>query len=97
MSRTDVRRRRLVVLATAAVVAGFWAGPVAHALGGAPPPVPVVSRTYVVRPGDTLWAIATRVAPGEDPRPLVDALARVNGLDAGRLVPGRTVVVPVGG
>ncbi len=29
---------------------------------------------YVVRPGDTLWAIASRVQPGGDPRPLVDRL-----------------------
>ena len=29
----------------------------------------------VVRPGDSLWSVAARLAPGEDPRPVVDALA----------------------
>jgi hypothetical protein len=27
-----------------------------------------------VRPGDTLWSIAERMAPGADPRPMVDRL-----------------------
>lgn len=50
--------------------------------------------TYVVRPGDTLWSIAEQLAPGEDPRPLVDALARANAVPPGALVPGQVLVVP---
>jgi nucleoid-associated protein YgaU len=87
----------MAALAMGAVVAGLWAGPVAHALGGSTEPVPVASRSYVVRTGDTLWAIAGRLAPGRDPRPLVDAIARVNGVEAGDLVPGQTLVLPAGG
>ncbi len=35
---------------------------------------------YVVKPGDTLWSIATGMAsPGEDIRPLVDALNDIAG------------------
>ena len=30
--------------------------------------------TITVRPGDSLWSIAQRLAPGEDPRPIVDEL-----------------------
>jgi nucleoid-associated protein YgaU len=30
---------------------------------------------YVVEPGDTLWSIAERLAPDEDPRPIVHRLA----------------------
>jgi hypothetical protein len=30
----------------------------------------------VIRPGDSLWSVAARLAPGDDPRPVVDALAR---------------------
>jgi len=45
---------------------------------------------YVVQPGDTLWAIATEVAlPGEDIRPLVDALKERAGgsaLDVGQRI-----------
>ena len=37
---------------------------------------------YVVQPGDTFWSIAAEVAPGEDPRPIVDRLRAANGGDA---------------
>jgi LysM repeat protein len=50
----------------------------------------------VVREGDTLWAIAERFFPGQDPRPLVDELASMNDLDPGLLVPGQTLVIPSG-
>jgi LysM repeat protein len=56
----------------------------------------VSGSSYVVRRGDTLWSIAEGLSPGEDPRPVVDALASVNDLDPGMLVPGRTLVVPSG-
>jgi hypothetical protein len=36
---------------------------------------PAAAEAYVVQPGDTLWDIAARVAPGKDPRPVVDELA----------------------
>ena len=39
-----------------------------------------VIEIYVVQPGDTLWSIAeTIAAPGEDVRPLVDALNDIAG------------------
>lgn len=33
------------------------------------------SHSTVVRPGDSLWTVAERLAPGDDPRPVVDALS----------------------
>ncbi len=36
---------------------------------------PAAAEAYVVQPGDTLWDIAAQVAPGRDPRPVVDELA----------------------
>jgi Tfp pilus assembly protein FimV len=92
MARTRVRRRRLVVTLAIAVLAASWSPALARAV--AERAEPVSSRTYLVRPGDTLWAIAERVAPGEDPRPVVDAIADANGIDAGALVPGQRLVVP---
>jgi Tfp pilus assembly protein FimV len=49
-------------------------------------------RTVVVRPGDTLWAIAERAAPGEDPRPLVDELSAAR--NGAPLVPGESIRLP---
>jgi Tfp pilus assembly protein FimV len=94
VSRTRVRRRRLAVTLAAALVAGAWAGPLARALGDGREAVPAARSTYLVRAGDTLWSIAERFAPGQDPRPLVDAIASANGVDAGGLAPGATLVIP---
>ncbi len=46
-------------------------------------------RSTVVRPGDSLWSVASRLAPGSDPRPVVDALSEAR--DGAPLVPGETV------
>ncbi len=94
MGRTRVRHRRLAFLLAGAVVLGCWAGPLAHAIGSSRQARVAAEHRVVVRPGDTLWSIARRVAPREDPRPLVDAIVAVNHVDPGALVPGQTVVVP---
>jgi nucleoid-associated protein YgaU len=96
VTRTRVRQRRLALTLLAASIGAAWSLPVVKALGSAPEPVPVPvsSSSYVVREGDTLWSIAERVSPGADPRPVVDAIASVNGVDPGRLVPGQTLVLP---
>jgi Tfp pilus assembly protein FimV len=92
MGRTRVRRRRL---AAAAVLVAAWAlgGPVASAIGLGPE-ASAQARTYVVRPGDTLWTIAGRFEPDRDPREVVFALTEANRVDAGSLVPGQRLVVP---
>ncbi len=94
-------RRRILVAAAAvvvllALVAGVRAAaslltapvtptaPVAATFGD-----PIVADSYVVRPGDTLWSIASRLDPGSDPRPLVDALRQrvvSPALDAGQRI-----------
>lgn len=98
MSRTGVRRRgaaRIGLVLTLSLVGAAWAAPTLELLGG-DEPVPVARSTYVVREGDTLWSIALYLAPGEDPRPVVDALAAVNAVQAGELVPGQSLVIPAG-
>ena len=93
MSRTRVRRRRLTALCAAAGLAAVLSGPVANAVGVSAAPARA-SRTYVVRAGDTLWSIATRLAPSTDPRVVVDAIATANGVDPGALVPGQQLSIP---
>jgi nucleoid-associated protein YgaU len=94
MSRTRVRRRRLTLAVSLTLVAAAWAGPAVRALGSTEDPVRIARTSYVVREGDTLWSIARHLSPARDPRPVVDQLAMANGVDAGALVPGQTLLVP---
>jgi nucleoid-associated protein YgaU len=92
MGRTYVRRRRTVAVAAAVLLGAVLAGPVAGALAG--PRVAPEPTSYVIRSGDTLWGIVARLRPGGDPRPLIRQIQQLNGVDAGSLVPGRTLLVP---
>jgi LysM domain len=58
------------------------------------PDRPAPRVTYVVEPGDTLWSIARRVAPAQDPRPVVDGLIEANDLRGG-LQAGQELSIPV--
>jgi hypothetical protein len=93
-------RRVLPGAATLAVLAASWFG--VGALGKSSHPariheVPGSVRVaggfaYVVKPGDTLWSIASRAEPGADPRPLVDRLqAELHGQE---LQPGDRLLIP---
>ena len=93
-----VRRRRAVaavVLLAVIVLASLAVGRVAAVLGGAPASVPghrVGPTVYVVQPGDTVWAIARRLQPEGDVRPLVSALTGANG--GADLQVGQRLTVP---
>jgi nucleoid-associated protein YgaU len=95
MNRTRVRRRRVgATLLGLGIVAGL-AGTAASASGSPQGEEQLVARHhYVVKAGDTLWAIAVHEARGDDPRPLVDAIADANDLGSASIVPGQTLVVP---
>jgi nucleoid-associated protein YgaU len=97
MGRTRVRRRRMIAICAIAGLAGLLSGPVANAVGTGGSLEPHSTRTYVVRPGDTLWSIATRFVPSTDPRVVVDAITSANGLDPAALVPGQQLAIPTVG
>ncbi len=46
-------------------------------------------RTVVVAPGDSLWSLAARLAPGNDPRSVVDAIVGARGTST--VSPGETI------
>jgi LysM repeat protein len=74
----------LVWLAAASATTPASSG-AAHAAQGA--------QVVTVAPGDTLWSIASRVAPGRDPRAEVAALQRRNHLAGVDLSPGQRLRV----
>jgi len=74
----------LILLSVAALAVGL----AARGSNGAGP-----KRTYVVRPGDTLWSVAERTFAG-DPREGVWRLEQRNHLASATIVPGEKLVVP---
>jgi nucleoid-associated protein YgaU len=74
----------LILLVAAALVVGM-AARVSHGAGP--------ERTTVVRPGDTLWAIAAR-SYGGDTREAVWRLEQRNHLRSATIRPGQLLVLP---
>jgi LysM repeat protein len=89
------RRGRLVVtLALVAASTGVLglAQPQAFAIGRGDGPV---TQRITVRPGETLWGIAERVAPDADPRATIARLESMNHLASSTVPAGSVLVVPV--
>ena len=91
--RAVYRRRRLLaaLVGLGLVLAMVRVG---VTLGGSslatPERLPHVQQV-VVQPGDTLWSIAQRLAPGHDVRPIVDAM--VHALGTSTLIAGQAISV----
>jgi Tfp pilus assembly protein FimV len=85
-----------VLLATllSALVFVLAMGP-ASGRSAAPAPASAGSgSTLTVQPGDTLWAIASRVAPTADPRVTVQQIIDRNGLAGASVQAGQVLVLP---
>jgi len=70
----------LGVLQATTAIAGQTAAEVSH-------------ETVVVQPGETLWSIASIVAPDDDPREVVADIQRINGI-GGAIQPGQELAIP---
>jgi len=77
-----------VRLAILVLLIAFVVGLAAHPSGSAGKPT-----SYVVRPTDTLWTIASKHYAG-DPREGTWKLQERNGLHGTTLVPGQRLVLP---
>ncbi|HVF04387.1 MAG TPA: LysM peptidoglycan-binding domain-containing protein [Frankiaceae bacterium] len=88
------RRGRLVVLLVLAtlLLVAFSLGRTSADAGSTRPAGP--APTTVVQPGETLWAIARRVAPAADPRVTVARLSTLNDLGDRPITAGQRLVLP---
>ena len=87
------RRLALVLALAAGVALGSWLAPLLGVGSGGGLRLAGVS-SVVVRPGDTLWSIASPVAADGDVRAAVDEIRQINGLTSADLVPGQTLQLP---
>lgn len=82
-------------MVAALVAAVLAAGRAAGGADGLPTSPGAPAHRHVVQAGDTLWDIArARLGPESDPRPLVEAIRRANGIGPGDLTPGLELTVP---
>ena len=88
------RRGRLVVVAVLVglLFAAFSLGRVGAE--GSTSEQRSATTVVTVAPGETLWGVAQRLAPGEDPRPVVEQIRRLNDLESGGLRVGQQLVLP---
>ena len=53
-------------------------------------------RSVVVRPGESLWAVATRADPAADPRSVIQEIIDLNALNGTSVQPGQRLWLPRG-
>ncbi len=96
LTRRGRQVRALLLAGVAAAVLVLLAPAVARAVGnlGSGTPLPASApASVVVRPGDSLWSIATRIGPGHDPRAVVAYLSEHNHLHGATLYAGQRLLV----
>jgi LysM repeat protein len=47
-----------------------------------------------VQSGDSLWSVASRLAPKADPRDVIADLVNLNGLSSAVVTPGQQLAIP---
>jgi LysM repeat protein len=89
------RRGRLALLVAAVLcmLLGFSLGNALSSTAGTISP-PAASHSIVVQPGQTLWGIATQIAPHTDPRATVQQIIVLNHLASTGVQAGETLAVP---
>lgn len=90
------RRGRLVT--TLVLLAGFLTGGAlvtgGLATAGTEPGSAATAERVTVAPGDTLWSIAEREAPGTDPRDTVAEILELNHLESSAVQAGSVLLLP---
>jgi Tfp pilus assembly protein FimV len=89
-----VRGRVLVVTVVLFAVLALWAW-WGNSTAASDVQHHAASHSVVVRPGQTLWDIAGRIAPDRDPRQVIADIEDLNGLsDPGSLAAGQSLYIP---
>jgi Tfp pilus assembly protein FimV len=81
-------RRLITALAALACAAAFLLGEAIPSRGASPP------RHHRVHAGETLWSIAERAYPNDDPREAVYRIRAANNLPGSAILAGEELVLP---
>jgi LysM repeat protein len=95
-THTRLTRRGRVLLLAALVAVLFGAFSLGRSVSeAAAPSAQPAPHLVTVEQGDSLWTLAQRVAPDNDPREVVALIRDLNDLSSAGLVPGQQLVLPV--
>ena len=86
----------LVLIVMTLLVAGFMLGR-GSSLAAEPASHPAPTTRWSCEPGETMWAVAVRIAPHSDPRLVVADIESLNHLDGARCRAGEQLRVPTVG
>ena len=97
-TRLRITRRGRAVLATV-IALPLVLGTAAAVLNGggavATDTASTAEFSYVeVEAGDSLWSLAETIAPQSDPREVISAIVRLNGLPSADVQPGERLAIP---
>jgi LysM repeat protein len=84
----------LLVLAVGLLLAAISVGRAGSQAATATETGPSLQQT-TVQQGETLWAVAQRIAPDNDPREVVAQIRRINHLESSSLRVGQQLLLPV--
>lgn len=89
-------RRVLLALASMPLAAGIALGVLSggNALASNEAVSTATFETITVVPGDSLWSIASKVAPNEDPRGVMNEISDLNMLEGSTLQVGDELAIP---
>ena len=85
----------LAILVAAVIAISILAGTTAALASTENSDVPVAFTTVVAMPGDSLWSVATRVAPEADPRDVIAEIQRLNQFQSSDLIVGQELAIPL--
>lgn len=92
------RRGRVLLLAllVAVLFGAFSLGRAAPQAASAAPSTPALEQ-ITVQQGESLWTVARRIAPDNDPREVIAQIRRINDLTTWQLQAGQQLLLPVAG
>jgi len=99
LARPSVRLTRrgrlaLLLVLVGLLLAAFTLGRVGDSQASTERSAPAPYASTTVHPGETLWTVAKRVAPGHDPRALISQIRRLNHLHTAAVQVGQQLLLP---
>ena len=95
LNRRGKLARTLVVLSLAIVAASVAGGQAGADTSNSTVAAADSFITVTVAPGDTVWSLASRVAPQGQAGALVSAIIEINSLGSGDVVAGQKIRIPL--